>query len=113
MEALIGFAGEYCIAFGIVAGPSVEMDRGMVRVGRVADVMTQEAGVIDDSLLDPLAFVRVLFGAPQAELDAKALKQFEDSKRGEAGGRGFSPGFDQFGREFVTVDGVERGGRNE
>jgi hypothetical protein len=46
-------------------------------------------------------------------LDAQALKQFEDAERGEAGGSWLSPGFDQFGREVVAVDGVEGRGRNE
>src|SRR5262245_57841859 len=111
MDSLIVFAREDGIAFRIVARPSVEMNRGVMRVGRVADVMAQDARVVDDSLLDPFALVRIALGSPKAELDAQALKQFEDAEWGEAGGSGLSPGFDQFGCEVVAVDGVEgRGG---
>ena len=53
------------------------------------------------------------FGAPQAELDAQALKQFEDTERDEACGCGLLSGLDQFGGELVTVDGVEGGWRNQ
>src|SRR5262245_21646369 len=113
MESLIALAREDCIAFRIIAGPSVVMDRGVMRVGRVADVMAQYARVVDDALFDPFAFVRIAFGAPQAELDSQALKHFEDSERDEAGGRRFLARFDQFGRELVAVDGVEGRGRYE
>src|SRR5215813_991805 len=113
MDSLIAFASEDGITLRIVARPSVVMDRGMVRVGRVADVMAQDARVVDDSLFDPFALVRIALGAPQAEFDAQALKQFEYAERDEAGGSRFSPGFDQFGCEIVAVDGVEGRGRNE
>src|SRR5215475_7448788 len=103
MESLIALAREDCIAFRIIAGPSVVMDRGVMRVGRVADIMAQNARVVDDSLFDPFAFVRIALGAPQAEFDAQALKQFEYAERDEAGGSRFSPGFDQFGCEIVAV----------
>jgi len=76
MDPLIVFAREDGIAFRIVSGPSIEMNRGVERVGRVADVMAQDAGVIDNALFDPFALVRIALGAPQAELDAQALKKF-------------------------------------
>src|SRR5262245_45987002 len=113
MDSLILFASEDCIAFRIVARPSVVMDSGVVRVGGVADVMAQDAGVVDDSLLDPFTLVRIALGSPQAELDAQALKQFERTERDETDIRWPSTGFDQFGCELVAVDGVEGGGRNE
>src|SRR5215510_5339532 len=113
MDSLVLFAREDGIAFRIVARPSVVMNRGVMRVGRVADVMAQDARVVDNSLLDPFALVRIALGSPQAELDAKALKQFERTERDETDIRRRSPGFDQFGGEVVAVDGVEGGGRNE
>src|SRR5262245_59117001 len=113
MDSLIVFAREDCIALRIVARPSVVMDRGVMRVGRVADVMAQDAGVVESSLLDPFALVRIALGSPKAELDAQALKQFERTERDETDIRRLSPGFDQFGCEVVAVDGVEGGGRNE
>src|SRR5262245_25983768 len=113
MDPLIVFASEDSIAFRIVAGPSIEMDRGVVRVGRVTYVMAQDACVVDDSLFDPFTLVRIALGAPQAELDAQALKQFEDAERDEACGRGLLSGLDQFGGELVTVDCVEGGRRNQ
>src|SRR5262245_27439941 len=80
MDPLIVFAREDGIAFRIVSGPSIEMNRGVERVGRDADVMAQDAGVIDNALFDPFALVRIALGAPQAELDAQALKKFEYSE---------------------------------
>src|SRR5262245_55150543 len=113
MDSLIGFTREDGVAFRIFAGPPVVMNSAVMRIGRVADVMAEDSGVVDDPLLDPFALVRIALGAPKAELDAQALKQLEDSERAKAGGRGLSPGFDQFGRELVAVGGVEGGGRNE
>src|SRR5215813_493819 len=113
MDSLVLFAGEDGVAFRIVARPTVVMDSGVVRVRGVADVMAQDAGVVDDSLLDPFALVRIALGSPQAELDAKALKQFERTERDETDICRLSPGFDQFGCEVVAADGVEGGGRNE
>src|SRR5262245_2873627 len=103
MDSLIAFARVDRIAFRLVAGPSVVMDRAVVRVSRVADVMAQYARVVDDPLLYPFALVRIEFGAPQSELYAQALKQLQDSEGDESDGRGFLTGFYQFGREIVTV----------
>src|SRR5262245_15519277 len=113
MDSLVLFAGEDGVAFRVIARPSVVMYCGVMRVGRVADVVAQDARVVDNSLLDPFTLVRVALGSPQAELDAKALKQFERTERDETNIRRPSPGFDQFGCELVAVDGVEGGGRNE
>src|SRR5262249_51868868 len=57
MDSLIGLAREGRIAIRIVARPAVVMDRGVMRVGHVADVMPQDARVVDDSLFNPFAFV--------------------------------------------------------
>src|SRR5262245_59708701 len=99
MYSLIVFAREDGIAFRIVTRPSVVMNRGVMRVGRVADVMAQDARVVDNSLFDPFALVRIALGSPQAELDAQALKQFERTELDETDIHWLSPGFDQFSCE--------------
>src|ERR1043166_105929 len=59
--------------------PAVVIHGDMVRVGSVGDVGAENAGVVDDPLFDRLFCSRVRRGSPEAELDAKGLRQLQRS----------------------------------
>ena len=62
----------------VVADPAVVLHGRMRGVGSVRDVVAEDAGVVDDALLDPRALVLVGCRTPPAELHAQPLREFED-----------------------------------
>src|SRR5215813_5349499 len=73
------------VSLRIWAKPSKHMDRRVMRISSVRDVVPKDAGVINYACLDPRSLPRIAGLAPAAKSDPHLLCQFQNPEMQESG----------------------------
>src|SRR5262249_55032437 len=106
MDSLIRLLRKFRIAVGVDTGPSVIVNRRVMWIGSVSNVMAQNSGIVDDSCFNPFALFRIVLSAPQPKLNSNAPEQFQDSIWNKTGLGGFLLDLDHLLCIVVPVDPV-------